>query len=70
MVGTPIIQRRIVGMDKAWSFFLFAVQLVMIPVDGLSAESSSDSLEKATRLIVMIEGELDGVPTLGAGMNF
>jgi len=42
----------------------------MIPVDDLSAESSSDSLEKATRLIVMIEGELDGVPTLGAGMNF
>jgi len=69
-VGTPIIQRRIVGMDKAWSFFLFAVQLVMIPVDGLSAESSSDSLEKASRLVVMIEGELDGAPTLGAGVIF
>lgn len=41
-----------------------------IPQIGSAAEISDDSLEQATQLIVMIEGELGEAPTFGAGIIF
>ena len=43
--------------------------LIAVPKPGF-AEENLDPLEKATEIIVMIEGELGGAPTYGAGIIF